>query len=593
MGAPGKGISMESVIAWIMVLIMSVMGAQPDGSELLYYSAADDGVAVDFMLDDCVTVEIPEQWQGSPVVRIGDYAFAQKTQLSLLTIPDTVTSISEKAFEGSEGIRLRVTAGSYAEQYAKEHGMEYEFADTTDEELYSQMLSSGVTPMSSGREIAALQRLLCRAGYLSDENVDGSYSQETRDAVAALQMKIAGIRGETPAATGFCDRQTLVCLVYEAAFGPDAQAGTVSPLSAPADIERMQRMLNRLSLLEAAQISGQYDLQTGCAVYRFQERVNAEKGENALAVNGICDAQTMVYLEYLADAASGGVTPANDAGSSQAATVSAGNAQNRIAAGALHTVGLNADGTTVAAGYFPKPVSDVEGMGDIIAVGTGWSHLLCLKSDGTLVAAGLNQDGQCDVSQWTDLVAAAGGGFHTVGLRSNGTVLATGRNDEGQCDTAGWTGIAEIAAGMNHTVGLKQDGTVLAAGRADDGQCDIEGWTNIVSVAAGGSHTIGLKADGTVAAAGANDRHQCDTAEWTDVIAVAAGQFHTVALRADGTVVATGSNDEGQCDVAGWTDIVAVAAGRSHTVGLKSDGTVVATGWNDYGQCEVSGWDLF
>ena len=223
-------------------------------------------------------------------------------------------------------------------------------------------------------------------------------------------------------------------------------------------------------------------------------------------------------------------------------------------------------------------------------VSAGAYHTVGLQSDGTVVAAGSNKYNQCDVSGWTDVVAVSAGAYHTVGLRSDGTVVATGQNDDGQCDVSGWQDVVAVSAGKNHTVGLRSDGTMVATGSNDLGQCNINSWTDIVAVSAGNNCTVGLRSDGTVVAAGSNSYGQCAVSGWTDIVAVSAGGAHTVGLRSDGTVVATGEKLSGQCTVNIWENVVVISAGDSHTVGLLADGTVVATGKNNTGQCEVSDW---
>ena len=260
-----------------------------------------------------------------------------------------------------------------------------------------------------------------------------------------------------------------------------------------------------------------------------------------------------------------------------------------IDAGRVHTVGLKADGTVVAASWDWQGQCDVSDWTDIVAVAAGSFHTVGLKADDTVIAVGKNEDGQCDVSSWSDIVAVAAGGSHTVGLKADGTVVAVGAGTR-RCNVSGWMDIVAISAGACHTVGLKADGTVIAVGNNQDDQCDVSDWTDIVAISAGDYHTVGLKADGTVVAVGSNQNDQCDVSDWTDIIAVAAGRSHTVGLKADGRVVAVGRIYYGQCYVSGWADDVAVAAGADHTVGLKADGTVVAVGNNEYGQCDVSGW---
>jgi len=285
-------------------------------------------------------------------------------------------------------------------------------------------------------------------------------------------------------------------------------------------------------------------------------------------------------------------------------------AQRMLDTNGCYTVGLNADGSVVAAGSNDKGQCDVAGWRDVVSVAAGPSHTLGLKADGTVLATKFIESeyikscGQCDVAGWTDIVAVAAGGTHSVGLKADGTVVATKYTGDkayyyGQCDVSSWTDIVAVAAGDVHTVGLKADGTVISVGSNMLRQRDVSAWTDIVAIAAGTVHTVGLRVDGTVVATNRNSPDgQGKVDDWTDVVAIHAGVRHTVGLKADGTVVATKYTGEtqfdyGQCDVSSWTDIVAVAAGAIQTIGLKSDGTIVTVGNNEYGQCNAVTWKLF
>ena len=58
---------------------------------------------------------------------IGAMAFCDGHSLRSVTIPGSVADIDASAFEASHEVILRVTEGSYAEQFAKDHGLEYTF----------------------------------------------------------------------------------------------------------------------------------------------------------------------------------------------------------------------------------------------------------------------------------------------------------------------------------------------------------------------------------------------------------------------------------------------------------------------------------
>jgi len=62
------------------------------------------------------SVTIPES-----VTEIGSGAFGSCVSLADMTIPKSVSSIDSRAFGGCEGLTIHTPAGSYAEQYAKEH----------------------------------------------------------------------------------------------------------------------------------------------------------------------------------------------------------------------------------------------------------------------------------------------------------------------------------------------------------------------------------------------------------------------------------------------------------------------------------------
>lgn len=286
--------------------------------------------------------------------------------------------------------------------------------------------------------------------------------------------------------------------------------------------------------------------------------------------------------------------------------------QELVSAGAMHTVGVLADGRVVAVGNHDSGQCDVSEWTDVAAVSAGKKHTVGLRTDGTVLAAGYAgardpERSPCAVSSWSEILAISAGPGHTVGLKADGTATAVGSNESGACEVSGWKDLIAISAGLAHTVGLKADGTVVATTftgdpKLDFGQCAVSDWTDIAAVSAGWSHTVGLKKDGTVvateiAAGGAGSSKlnygQCQVSAWREIAAVSAGAYHTVGLKTDGTVVAVGRNINAQCEVSGWTEIVAVSAGEYHTVGLKADGTLVTAGSNAYGCSDVSDWRLF
>lgn len=64
------------------------------------------------------TVKIPDGVQ-----TIGIRAFAGCENLERIIIPDSVETIAPDAFEGVDFLVVYCSAGSYAQQYAREHGL--------------------------------------------------------------------------------------------------------------------------------------------------------------------------------------------------------------------------------------------------------------------------------------------------------------------------------------------------------------------------------------------------------------------------------------------------------------------------------------
>ena len=47
------------------------------------------------------------------------------SSLTSITIPDSVTSIDDTAFSGCENLTITASEGSYAHQFAQEHGIPF------------------------------------------------------------------------------------------------------------------------------------------------------------------------------------------------------------------------------------------------------------------------------------------------------------------------------------------------------------------------------------------------------------------------------------------------------------------------------------
>ena len=63
------------------------------------------------------------------VPNLGDYLMYEMTECPAVYIPDSVKSIGEHTFPENTGLVIHCHAGSYAEQYAKAHGMKCEIVE--------------------------------------------------------------------------------------------------------------------------------------------------------------------------------------------------------------------------------------------------------------------------------------------------------------------------------------------------------------------------------------------------------------------------------------------------------------------------------
>ncbi|MGC5172476.1 PxKF domain-containing protein [Microbacterium sp. DT81.1] len=177
-----------------------------------------------------------------------------------------------------------------------------------------------------------------------------------------------------------------------------------------------------------------------------------------------------------------------------------------IAAGVIHFVALDSDGTVTVWGYNDRGQTDVPaGLTDVVAIAAGFHHSLALGSDGTVTAWGWDEFGQTDVpAGLTDVVAIAAGGVHSLALLSDGTVTGWGWDFYGQAaPPAPLAGVVAIAAGGYFSLALGSDGTVTAWGNSEQGQATVPaGVAGAVAIAAGEYHSLAIlaaqgPADGT------------------------------------------------------------------------------------------------
>ncbi|RLK58567.1 DUF11 domain-containing protein [Actinokineospora cianjurensis] len=344
---------------------------------------------------------------------------------------------------------------------------------------------------------------------------------------------------------------------------------------------------------------------------------------------GVRRSRLLVLLTVLGVVAAGVVAPMAEAVPPGPAVGWGRNGQGQLGQGTVVNSQVPASACAVGAAPPCAPALD-----NATAVAAGALHTLWLLADGTVVAAGLNDQSQLGDGTTTQ---------RDVPVR----VCAVGAAVP--C-TSFLSGVAAIAAGENHSLALLSDGSVVAWGNNNQGQlgngavptdsavpvrvCAVGAvvpcasfLTGVTAIAAGGfdsvavsggvAHTWGDNGDGhlgngaaptdsavpvRVCAVGATA--PC-TSFLSGVTAIAAGEDHMLAL-AGGVVHAWGDNDQGELgNGAKPTDsavpvrvcaedttapcasflsgVTAIAAGQEHSLALVG-GVVHAWGDNNRGQ---------
>lgn len=261
-----------------------------------------------------------------------------------------------------------------------------------------------------------------------------------------------------------------------------------------------------------------------------------------------------------------------------------------VAAGAFHSLALQADGRVLSWGMNSYQLTNVAAvLTNAAAISAGQNFSCALRKDGSVVAWGDGLYGDTTVpAAATNVAAIACGWYHGLALGSNGTVVAWGAGryisglepQSGQAQVpANLVGVSGIAAGAYHSLALRTNGTVVAWGSNTRGQTAVPtGLSNVVAIAAGASNSMALKNNGTVVTWG-DTVYGRPPPGLSNVVAIAAGMAHNMALLSDGTLVGWGLNANGQAAVPFWaTNIVTVSAGAYHTLAIQNLGQVAFIG---------------
>ena len=106
-----KSIKKTLVLTAIIIVLLCLLAVGASayngteyGSTGMYYKISNGEVTITDANNDIVTANIPESIDEYPVTSIGYYAFSGCTELTSLTIPDSVTNIGDYAFQGCSGL---------------------------------------------------------------------------------------------------------------------------------------------------------------------------------------------------------------------------------------------------------------------------------------------------------------------------------------------------------------------------------------------------------------------------------------------------------------------------------------------------------
>lgn len=140
-------------------------------------------------------------------------------------------------------------------------------------------------------QISDIQKWLIALKYLEEGHITGEYDDDTAGAVAAFQQD------HELEVTGICDETTYSLLkqLGKAALEEEDDGGDTL------DVIQVQAWLRVLGYLSDSQLTGEMDEATVNALASFQQ-------DNSLAPTGIGDAETLVLLKTLAEAASAAET---------------------------------------------------------------------------------------------------------------------------------------------------------------------------------------------------------------------------------------------------------------------------------------------
>jgi hypothetical protein len=130
---------------------------------------------------------------------------------------------------------------------------------------------------------------------------------------------------------------------------------------------------------------------------------------------------------------------------------------------------------------------------NFVTVAAGAYHSLAIEADGSIVGWGHNRDGQATAPSGNDFVAISAGRYHSLALKTDGSITGWGLNDDGQATPPPGNDFVAISAGGNHSLALKADGSIVGWGRNNFGEATPPSGNDFVAVSARRYHNLAIR----------------------------------------------------------------------------------------------------
>lgn len=142
------------VLMLTLVLTLVMPGSDPDATppDQFLYTVEDDHVSIQAYIGKDKTVVIPSRIERTSVTTILANAFANRDLLSV-TIPNSVTSIADTAFDGNPDLIIYGRKDSYAKLFAEKHNLT--FALTGSATSRTETLTTGDNTTAASKTLPA------------------------------------------------------------------------------------------------------------------------------------------------------------------------------------------------------------------------------------------------------------------------------------------------------------------------------------------------------------------------------------------------------------------------------------------------------